>query len=140
MDAFPPLPPEIWDRTPPVAQAMILAQAAALAQLRAEITQLKATVEEWAQRLGRNSHNSSQPRSADPPQTSKRSRRDPSGRRPGGQPGHEGQTRALVPVEEVEVVIAVKPERCRRCQHRLEGEDAQPKRHQVTEIPPIKPV
>jgi transposase len=140
MDAFPPLPPAIWDRTPPVAQEMILVQAAALAQLRAEITQLKATVEELAQRLGRNSHNSSQPPSADPPQTPKRSRRDPSGRRPGGQPGHEGHTRALVPVEEVEVVIAVKPERCRRCQHRLEGEDAQPERHQVTEIPPIKPV
>jgi Transposase IS66 family/Family of unknown function (DUF6444) len=135
MDAFPPLPPEIWDRTPPVAQEMILAQAAALAQLRAEITQLKATVEELAQRLGRNSYNSSQPPSADPPQTSKRSRRDPSGRRPGGQPGHEGHTRALVPVEEVEVVMTVKPERCRRCQHRLGGEDAQPKRHQVTEIP-----
>jgi transposase len=140
MDAFPPLPPAIWARTPPVAQEMILVQAAALAQLRAEITQLKATVEELAQRLGRNSHNSSQPPSADPPQTPKRSRRDPSGRRPGGQPGHEGHTRALVPVEEVEVVIAVKPERCRRCQHRLEGEDAQPERHQVTEIPPIKPV
>jgi transposase len=140
MDAFPPLPPEIWDQTPPVAQEMILAQAAALAQLRAEITQLKATVEELAQRLGRNSHNSSQPPSADPPQTSKRSRRDPSGRRPGGQPDHEGHTRALIPVEEVAVVIAVKPERCRRCQHRLEGEDAQPERHQVTEIPPIKPV
>jgi hypothetical protein len=28
-------------------------------------------------------------------------------------------------VEEVEVVIAVKSERCRRCQHRLEGEDGQ---------------
>jgi transposase len=35
MDAIPPLPPEIWDRTPPVAQEMILAQAAALAQQRA---------------------------------------------------------------------------------------------------------
>jgi transposase len=43
-------------------------------------------------------------------------------------------------VEAVEVVIAVQPERCRRCQHRLEGEDAQPERHQVTDIPPIKPV
>jgi transposase len=117
-----------------------LAQAAVLAQLRAEIAQLKATVEELAQRLGRNSRNSSQPPSADPPQTPNRSRRDPSGRRPGGQPGHEGQTRALVPVAEVDVVIAVKPKRCRRCQHRLEGEDAQPERHQVTEIPPITPV
>jgi transposase len=119
---------------------MLLAQAAALAQLRAEITQLNATVEAWAQRLGRNSHNSSQPPSADPPQTPKRSRRDPSRRRPGGQPGHEGHTRALIPVEEVAVVIAVTPERCRRCQHWLAGEDAQPERHQVTEIPPLKPV
>jgi transposase len=140
MDAFPPLPPEIWDRTPPGAQERILAQAAARAQLRAEITQLNATVEELAQRLGRNSHNSSQPPSADPPPTPKRSRRDPSGRRPGGPPGHEGHTRALVPVEEVEVVIAVTPERCRGCQHWRAGEEAQPERHQVTEIPPIKPV
>ncbi len=140
MDAFPPLPPEIWARTPPVAQEMILAPATALAQLRAEIVQLKATVAELAQRLGRNSHHSSQPPSADPPQTPKGSHRDPSGRRPGGQPGPEGHTRALVPVEEVKVLIAVKPERCRRCQHRLEGEDARPERHQVTEIPPSKPV
>jgi transposase len=31
MNPFPPLPPEIWDRTPPVTQEMILAQAATLA-------------------------------------------------------------------------------------------------------------
>jgi zinc-finger binding domain of transposase IS66 len=42
-------------------------------------------------------------------------------------------------VAEVDVVIAVKPERCRRCQHPLQGEDSQPERHQVTDIPPIKP-
>jgi hypothetical protein len=46
---------------------MILVHAAALAQLRAEITPLKATVEEVAQRLGRHSHHASQPPSADPP-------------------------------------------------------------------------
>ena len=33
MDAHPPLPPEIWGHTPPVAQEMIVAQAAMLAQL-----------------------------------------------------------------------------------------------------------
>jgi hypothetical protein len=42
MDAHPPLPPEIWEHTPPVAQEMIVAQAAALGQLRAEVAQLKA--------------------------------------------------------------------------------------------------
>ena len=140
MDAHPPLPPEIWEHTPPIAQELIVAQAAALAQLRAEVAQLKATVEELAQRLGRNSRNSSQPPSADPPQALRRSRHEPSGRRPGGQPGHEGQTRALVPVEEVDVMIPVKPVRCARCQHPLQGEDAQPQRQQVTELPPVRPV
>jgi transposase len=139
MDAHLPLPPEIWEHTPPAAQEMILAQAAALAQLRAEVAQLKATVEALAQRLGRNSRNSSQPPSADPPQTT-RPRRERGGRRPGGQPGHEGQSRALVPVEEVDVVIPVKPVQCPRCQQPLQGDDPQPRRHQVTEIPPVKPL
>jgi Family of unknown function (DUF6444) len=44
------------------------AQAAALAQLRAEMAPLKAAVEELAQRLGGNSRNSSHPPSAEPPQ------------------------------------------------------------------------
>jgi transposase len=43
-------------------------------------------------------------------------------------------------VEEVDVVVPVKPARCHHCQHLLPGEDPQPQRHQVTEIPPVKPV
>jgi transposase len=46
----------------------------------------------------------------------------------------------LVPVDAVNVVIPVTPERCRRCQQPLQGEDPQPQRHQVTEIPPVNPV
>jgi transposase len=136
-----PLPPEIWEQTPPTAQEMILRQAAELAQLRGEVAQLKATVAEWARRLGRNSQNFSQPPSADPPHArSQRVRREASGRRPGGQPGHAGQTRALVPVEAVDVVIPLKPVRCAHGQHLLLGEDPQPERQQVTEIPPVRPV
>ena len=119
MDAHVPLPPEIWEQTPPVARELILAQATALTQLRAEVAHLKAMVEELAQRLGRNSRNSSQPPSADPPQAPKRARREPTGRRPGGQAGHEGHTRALVPVEAVDVLMPVKPVRCPRCQQPL---------------------
>jgi transposase len=141
MDAHPPLPPEIWEQTPPTAQEMILRHAAELAQLRGEVAQLKATVEELARRLARNSRNSSPPPSTDPPQAqSQRVRRAANGRRPGGQPGHEGQTRALVPVEAVDVVIPLKPVRCTRCQHLLLGEDPRPERHQVTELPPVRPV
>jgi transposase len=140
MDAHPPLPPEIWEHTPPSAQEMILAQAARLAELRAEVAQLQTTVEGLIQRLGRHSRNSSQPPSADPPQTPARPCRGPRGRRPGGQPGHGGQARAMLPVEAVDVVIPVKPGHCLHCQHPLQGADPQPQRHQVTEIPRVKPV
>jgi transposase len=43
-------------------------------------------------------------------------------------------------VEAVDVIIPVKPERCPRCQHALQGEDPLPQQRQVTEIPAIKPV
>ena len=61
-------------------------------------------------------------------------RRGPSGRRPGGQPGHEGQTRALVPVEAVDVVIPLKPVRCALVST-YGWERIEPERHQVTGDP-----
>ena len=127
-----PLPSDIWDRTPPEAQAYILA-------LEARVVALEATVQELIERLQQDSRISSRPPSSDPPER-QRPRRQPSGRRPGGQPGHQGQSRTLVPVEEVDVVIPLKPDECARCQQPLAGEDSQPQRHQVLEIPPIKPV
>jgi transposase len=66
--------------------------------------------------------------------------RVPSGRKRGGQPGHPGQRRALVPIEEVAAVVPVKPRQCHRCHHPLYGEDAQPHRHLVTELPPVQPI
>lgn len=45
----------------------------------------------------------------------------------------------LVPTEEVAETVECKPTSCRRCGQELSGEDAEPLRHQVAEIPPIKP-
>ena len=119
---------------PPEAQAYIRV-------LESRVAALEATVQQLREQVQQTSRTSSRPPSSDPPQAlGKRPRREPSGRRPGGQPGHEGQTRALVPVKTVDIVIPVKPERCRHCQQPLQGEDPQPQRHQVTEIPPVKPV
>ena len=93
------------------------------------------------EQLQQDSRTSSRPPSSDPPQAlTTRPRREPTGRRPGGQPGHEGHARGVVPVAAVDVVSPVKPEHCRRCQQPLQGEDAQPQRHQMTEMPPVKPV
>lgn len=141
MDAQLPLPQESWERLPVEAQAHIHALETRVAVLEAIVQRLAATVQPLTARLQQDARTASRPPSSDPPQaTGKRPRRGPSGRRPGGQPGHEGQARALVPVEEVDVVIPIKPERCPRCQHPLRGEDLQPQRHQVTEIPPVRPV
>jgi transposase len=43
-------------------------------------------------------------------------------------------------VEDVAAVVVIKPEQCAHCQASLAGEDLTPWRHQVIEIPPIKPV
>jgi transposase len=141
MDTKPLLPPEVWEHTPVEAQAYIRGLEARVAVLEAMVQRLQATIQHLTERLQQDSRTSSRPPSSDPPQaTAKRPRHEPGGRRPGGQPGHEGQARALVPVDQGDVVIPVKPEGCPRCQHPLHGEDPQPQRHQVTEIPPLRPV
>jgi transposase len=133
MSASLPFPQELWEQTPGEVQAY-------LHVLEARVEALEATVRHLTERLRQDSRTSSRPPSSDPPQaTAKRPRREPSGRRPGGQPGHEGQSRALVPADAVDVIRPVKPERCQRCQHPLHGWDPQPQRHQVTEIPPVQP-
>jgi transposase len=141
MDTQPSLLPEGWERTPVEAQEYIRVLEARVAMLETIVERLQATVQPLTERVQQDSRTSSRPPSRDPPWAiGKRPRREPSGRRPGGQPGHEGHTRALVPIEQVDVVIPVKPERCSRCQPRLHGEEGQPQRHQVTEIPPVRPI
>src|SRR5690349_1483107 len=134
MDTPSPLSQEVWERTPAEAQAYIRA-------LEARVAALEATVQRLLERLRMDSQNSSQPPSSDPPSTRRpQRRRSPSGRKPGGQPGHPGQTRALVPLEAVAAALPVKPTSCSHCQHPLSGEDSQPLRHQVTDLPPVQPV
>src|SRR5262249_8453328 len=76
--------------------------------------------------------------SSDGPHVKRRPPREPSGRKPGGQPGHPVHRRALVPLEQVDEVVQCQPTRCRRCGHPLTGEQCEPVRHQVIELPPLK--
>src|SRR5450631_154865 len=95
----------------------------------------------------KNSTNSSKPPSSDVmAQTAQpRTRRKRSRRKPGGQKGHPGHHRPLVPAEQVQQVIPVLPAACKHCGEVLPQSMAEIKsvgevqRHQVTELPPIKP-
>src|SRR5947209_7666099 len=136
MSAGPPLPVDLWDSRPPEARAVILALRAEAAELRAKVQALQQQVQELQSRLNQNSTNSSRPPSTDPPNIKRRPPRPPSGRHSGGQPGHARQQRPLLPPDHTEVL---KPTQCRRCGHALRGTDPQPLRHQVLELPSIRP-
>jgi transposase len=122
-----PLPPEVWDATPAAAQTLILT-------LQARVCELEA-------RLGQDSSNSSRPPSSDPPQAPVRPKAPPSGRKRGGQPGHRGACRGLLPVEQVDEIVPVVPERCRHCEQPFPETTARGRgrawRHQVVELLPL---
>jgi len=126
----PPLPQDIWDTIPAEAQAAVLA-------LVRSLEQRIATLEE---RVNQNSTNSSKPPSSDPPSVKRRPPNPPSGRRRGGQPGHPRKVRELVPPDQLRQVVDCKPPHCRECGHELQGDDPEPLRHQVAEVPPVRPV
>src|SRR6202453_1668297 len=93
-----------------------------------------------------NSTNSSKPPSSDglAGEPRERGRRKKSRRKAGGQPGHRGAHRPLVPVERVDEIQSVLPEQCQHCGHALATQIEQVQtvgavqRHQVTELPPIQ--
>ena len=94
-----------------------------------------------------NSVTSSKPPSSDGLAGEQRQRgrkKGKSRRKPGGQPGHRGHWRGLAPAERVNEVIDLLPARCRHCDCRLTGgrrkvsTQGEPRRHQVTELPPIE--
>ena len=134
MDGQPVVPAAVWATFPPAAQAVIVALAQQVAALSARVRDLEA-------RLGQNSSNSSRPPSSDLPQAKRRPPTGPSGRRPGGQPGHRAYQRALVPPERVDTVVDHWPARCAGCgawlgQTEAGRDDFVP--HQVTELPPVR--
>lgn len=125
--------PELWERIPAEAQAIYLEMVETIAGLQRRI-------EQWEARLGRNPQNSSLPPSSEHPHAKKPiSTRKSSGRKRGGQKGHAKHQRTLVPPEQVTETITLKPSHCRRCRRTLRGVDPEPHRHQVFELPEIKP-
>lgn len=107
-------------------------------ELEALVARLTRRVAELEAQLAQFSGNSSRPPSSDPPGAPPPSRPKRTGRRRGGQPGHEKHTRLLLPPEEVDKIQTCKPKACRRCGKALTGNDPNPHRHQVIELPKVK--
>jgi transposase len=136
-----PITEEDWSQTPPSVQAVVISlwqQLQVLQVLQAQVDGLQEEVLKLREQLGRNSQNSSQPPSSDGPKAPERPKRTPSGRKAGGQKGHEGHGRELLPPEQVARTVKLKPVLCAGCGALLLGEDTEPVRHQVTEVPRIE--
>ncbi len=135
--------PEDWAKTPQSVQLALLSLLDIVRSQSARLREHETLLRELQAKLGQNSRNSSQPPSSDPPSTPPPPPRTPRGRKAGGQSGHEGHQRPLVPPEQVTEVVELTPQHCPSCQSLLPADlpDAQePRRTQVWELPPIEPL
>lgn len=122
---------EIIARQPPEAQAIIRMLLAKIAELESRNEQL-----ECGQKTPQNS---SLPPSTQHPHARPQPPKRKSKKKRGGQPGHEKHQRPLIPADQCDEVVPLRPTECRRCSENLSGSDPEPLRHQVWELPEIKP-
>jgi transposase len=134
--------PEDWRRTPPSVRALLVRVLAEWAEAQEQLAALAHRLEELEERLRTDSHNSSKPPSSDPPSSpgARVSEGKPRGeRKPGGQPGHEGKSRPLVPPEKLARAVDCRPPARCPCGGAVESTPGEPQRHQVWDIPPQNP-
>ena len=107
--------------------------------LAAELAVLRGQVVVLQERLALDSRNSSKPPSSDGPGRGNRAQRRASARKRGGQKGHPGAFRALVPEAQVDRVQECVPPAVCSCGAAVSVR-GKPERHQVFDIPPVQPV
>ena len=107
-------------------------------QLEQQLKELQGSYQQLEEKVNRNSSNSHSPPSSDLGKAQQNPKKRKGGKKRGGQPGHEGQSRKLYPVEECSLVTNHYPEICSCCGEKLTGIDPNPYRHQIVEIPPIQ--
>ena len=122
------IPPELEPEMTPAVKAFVFALLDRLEEAEARIEKLTP-------------RNSSVPPSTEHPHA-KPKRKPPPGkkRKQGGQKGHKRHSRELIPSEDCTNLIACQPDGCRRCGGELQPDGSPPRRHQVWELPEIKPL
>ena len=128
-------------------EGRVAAQDAQLAAKDAEIAELKNRLDELTklvlslkEQLDRNSSNSGKPPSSDSPsQRAERQGKGATGGKRGGQQGHKGSKRALVPPEQVTETKPLFPSECENCWAALpQVPSLKPQLFQTVELPPLK--
>jgi transposase len=116
------------------------ALSAAIAELQALVAAQGERIRELEARLHESSRNSSKPPSSDPPaERGKRAGKPGSGRKRGGQPGHQGKSRVAFPPEMVDHREDCIPTECAGCGTAIpaaaDADAPPPQLHQVADLP-----
>jgi transposase len=120
--------------------ARLTAEVERLKPFEARVAVLEAENVALKEKLAKSSRNSSKPPSSDgPKERAERPTKKPTGRSAGGQPGHRKHERPAWPAEKVSKRVILRPKQCEKCTSPLVGEDPEPRRHQVFDLPKIEP-
>ena len=129
------IPPELEEQMTPAVKAFVLSLLERIDQLTEQVNQLTEQLNKLTPR------NSSVPPSSEHPHAKPKPKKRPGKKRKqGGQKGHKRHQRELVPTEDCTTVTLCHPGGCRRCGGELQADDSPPWRHQVWELPEIKPL
>ena len=131
-----PITPEQIAALPPEFQAILRV---VIDHYEQRCATLEARIAELEARLKQSPQNSSLPPSIAHPHARPKHPKSASKRKRGGQPGHKKHQRVLISAEQCQAIVECRPAACRRCDHRLQGSDHAPLRHQVWELPVIEP-
>lgn len=140
MDEDDDIPPLVsaadWAQTPPDVRQAFLSLVDMVHALSARVQELEAL-------LKQTSRNTSKPPSSDPPNAPPAVPRVPRGKPKGAQPGHPDQQRPLLPENQLDAIVPLRPTVCSHCQTSLApdlplvGPIAV---YQIAELPPFKPI
>ena len=125
-------------------EAELAAKDARIAEQATRIADLEKRLGQLAEQISQNSRNSHLPPSSDTPEERRKRKNQEKkarqARKRGGQPGHPGAHRELVPPEKVSKFVDLFPAECESCWKSLPAvPDALATRYQQTEVPPIEP-
>ena len=129
------IPAELLAEMTPAVRMFVESLFVQMSDMRAEIEDLKSQVKRLTPQNSSVPPSTQHPHARPVPKPKSKSKK-----KRGGQKGHRRVIRELVPVQRCAAVIPLHPENCRRCGERLAGNDPEPIRHQVWELPEIEPI